>query len=213
MKKVLIINASARTEGSKARGLTTTFAEHYKAVHEQPDIKYRELGDTSTSHINEAWIAATLKPAASRSEAENAILAESDTYIAELKAADIIVLGTPMYNWSIPSILKAYIDQISRVNETFKVNSNNPENPYTGLLENKTLILLLSRGGQGYEEGEPNAHLNFQSTYLKTVFKIMGIHNIYAIAINGASLDKDKLKYNTEAAHQQVKDLIGKELN
>jgi FMN-dependent NADH-azoreductase len=83
-----------------------------------------------------------------------------------------------MYNWSIPSALKAYIDQILRVNETWKFNPANMQNPYIGLLENKTLFLLLSRGAQGYKKGEYNEHMDFQSTYLKTVFNIIEISNI-----------------------------------
>lgn len=208
MKKVLIINASARTLESKSRELAFVLAEHWKITHQKPEISYRELGNVHISHISEAWIAATLKSADNRSEAENSILSESTTYVAELKAADVIVLATPMYNWSIPSALKAYIDQVFRVNETFSVNPANPENPYVGLLKNKTLFLLLSRGGRGYEPGEPNAHLNFQSTYLKTVFNIMGIHDIHTIAIDGASFDKEKLKYTIEVAHQKVRDLV-----
>jgi FMN-dependent NADH-azoreductase len=213
MKKILIINASARTLDSKSRELTRSFAEHWKATDESAEIKYRELGNTDVPHITEAWIAASVKPAANCSEDENNALAVSTKYIAELKEADVIVLGTPMYNWSIPSALKAYIDQVFRVHETFRLNPGNVEDPYVGLLENKRLFLLLSRGGMGYEEGEANAHLNYQSNYLKTVFNIMGIHDIHTIAINGVALDKNNLQNNTEAAHQQVRELIAKELN
>jgi FMN-dependent NADH-azoreductase len=212
MKKVLIINSSARTLESKSRELTKVFGEYWKTINPKSAINYRELGNTLVPHISEAWIAATLKPSIDRSDAENKVLANSTAYIAELKDADIIVLGAPMYNWSIPSVLKAYIDQVFRVNETFRLNPGNPQNPYVGLLENKTLVLLLSRGGQGYESGEPNAHLNFQSTYLKTVFDIMGIHNIHMIAVDGASFDKEKLKHTMSIAHQKVKELIDQEL-
>ncbi len=198
---------------SKTRGLTSAFAEHWKATGVKPEITYRELGNTGVSHVSGAWIAATLKPATNRSDAENKLLAESNAYIAELKEADIIVLGTPMYNWSVPSTLKAYIDQVMRVNETFRVDAGNAESSYVGLLQNKTLLLLLSRGGEDYEEGQANAHMNFQSTYLKTVFNVMGVQNIHAIAIDGASLDKENLKYTIEEAHRKVRDLITEELN
>ena len=96
MKKVLIVNASARMLDSKTRGLTAVFAENWNFAGVKPEITYRELGITSVSHVSEAWIAATLKPAGNRSDAENTLLAESNNYIAELKEADIIVLGTPM---------------------------------------------------------------------------------------------------------------------
>lgn len=77
----------------------------------------------------------------------------SKELINELKAADIIVLAAPMHNWTITSSLKAYIDQVLRVNETWELNTADLSNPYIGLLKNKTLLLLTSRGAQGYERG------------------------------------------------------------
>ncbi|WP_157813360.1 NAD(P)H-dependent oxidoreductase [Flavobacterium sp. 5] len=81
-----------------------------------------------------------------------------------------------------------YIDQIVRVNKTWVLNPNDNLNPYIGQLKNKTLFLLLSRGGVGYEKGEYNEHMNFQSPYLKTVFNIMGITDIHEVAIEGEAL-------------------------
>lgn len=211
MKKVLVINSSARSLRSKSRKLAETFIDHWKSIHHDPIIHYRELGNADVPHMNESWIAAAFKPEIERTEEEVEALKISDTYIAELRAADIIVLSSPMYNWSIPSVLKAYIDQIVRVNETFKFNPANMENPYTGLLENKTLFLLLSRGEPGYGKGDYNAHMNFQSGYLKTVFNIMGISNIHEVAINGLSYGPEKLK-KADTSHQDIKDLIEMEL-
>jgi FMN-dependent NADH-azoreductase len=212
MKKVLVINSSARALNSHSRKLTEVFIDHWKSIHINPIINFRELGNTDVPHINENWIAAAFKPEAARSEEEIEALETSDTYISELREADVIVIGSPMYNWSVPSSLKAYIDQILRVNETWKFNPTNMQNPYIGLLENKTLFLLLSRGAQGYEKGEYNEHMNFQSTYLKTVFNIIGISNIHVIAINGASFDPEKFKKSIDASHQNIKDLIEMEL-
>jgi FMN-dependent NADH-azoreductase len=212
MKKVLVINSSARTLRSHSRKLTEVFIDHWKSIHTDAIISFRELGNTYVPHVNENWIAAAFKPEAARSEEEIEALKTSDAYIAELREADVIVLGAPMYNWSIPSVLKAYIDQIVRVNETFKFNRVNAQDPYTGLLENKTLFLLLSRGEPGYEKGDYNEHMNFQSTYLKTVFNIMGISNIHVVAINGLSYGPEKLKKSLDISHQDVRDLIEREL-
>lgn len=217
MKKVLVINASARTDRSKSRLLTSAFVERWKNIHTNPIISFRELGTADVPHINEEWIMASFKPNAARTDKDIEALRLSNTYISELREADIIVLGSPMYNWSIPSTLKAYIDHISRYNETWKRNPDNPANPYIGLLENKTLVLLLSRGSSGYEQGEPNEYLNFQSTYLKAVFNIIGISNIYMIAINGVSENKEKLEHSIDTAIRDIqilieKSLIGKEL-
>lgn len=212
MKKVLVINSSARTLNSHSRNLTEVFVNHWKTIHNNSDITFRDLGTEHVPHINENWIAAAFKPETARSEEEKEALKISDIYIAELHQADIIVLGTPMYNWSIPSTLKAYIDQVVRVNQTWKLNPENLKNPYVGLLENKMLFLLLSRGAQGYEKGEYNEHMNFQSDYLKTVFNIMGVHNIHVVAVNGTAFDPEILKLTVESSHQDVKCLIEKEL-
>lgn len=208
MKKILIINASARTALSKSRMLTGVFAEQWKSRFNDGHLIYRDLSIDRLPYVDEEWVIAAGKPKALRTPAENEALVISDKLIAELKSADIIVLGSPMYNWSVPGVLKAYIDQIVRVNETWRFNRENPNNPYFGLLENKTLVLLLSRGGSSYEEGETNAHMNFQSTYLKTVFKVMGIDDIHMVAINGESQEKERLKATITNAVKEVSDLV-----
>lgn len=208
MKKILIINASARTALSKSRMLTSAFAEQWMSRLGDDHITYRDLSIDKIPHVDEKWVIAAGKPKAVRTTEEAAALAISDELIAELKSADIIVLGSPMYNWSVPGVLKGYIDQVVRVNETWRINREDPANPYLGLLENKRLILLLSRGGTGYEPGEANAHMNFQSTYLKTVFNVMGITDIRMVAINGESQDTERLKTTIAHSIQSVSDLV-----
>lgn len=197
---------------SQSRKLTQIFIDHLKNIYNTPAITLRELGNTDVPHVNQNWISAAFKPAATRSEEEIEALKTSDLYIAELKEADVIVLGTPMYNWSIPSSLKAYIDQVLRVNETFRFDRSNMQHPYVGLLENKTVFLLLSRGNQGYEKGGYNEHMNFQSDYLKTVFNIMGISNIHVVVVDGAAIDKETLKESADMAYQTLIAAMGREL-
>ncbi|KRB59604.1 FMN-dependent NADH-azoreductase [Flavobacterium sp. Root186] len=211
MKKVLVINSSVRSLNSHSRKLTEVFVEHWKNLHENPSITFREIGTNPVAHIDENWINASFTPESKRTEKNLKILKISNSYVSELREADCIVLGVPMYNWSIPSSLKAYIDQVLRLNETFKINPSNPENPYVGLLENKTLFLMLSRGAQGYEKGEPNAHMNFQTDYLKTIFNTMGIKDIHVIAIDGSSLDPEVLKKTIENSHQNIKSILDQE--
>jgi FMN-dependent NADH-azoreductase len=208
MKKVLVINSSARAMESHSRKLTEVFVDHWKSIHTDSIIRYRELGNADVPHINERWIEAAFQPKATRSAEDNEVLKTSDAYVSELQEADVIVLGAPMYNWSIPSYLKAYIDQILRINVTWKFNPDDMRNPYIGLLENKTLFLLLSRGTAGYEKGEFHEHLNFQSTYLRAIFNIMGITNIHVVAINGTSSGSEEIKKAIDAAHQIIRDLV-----
>jgi FMN-dependent NADH-azoreductase len=209
MKTVLIINSSARMRISLSRKLTEAFVGHWKSIHPNPTIRFRELGNTDVPHVNENWIAAAFKPEAARSDDEIEALKISDAYISELREADVIVLGAPMYNWSVPSALKAYLDQVLRVNETFTIDPARVQDPYVGLLKNKTLFLLLSRGEQGYEKGGYNEHLDFQSTYLKTVFTIMGIRRIHVITLSGKSPD---LKQSIDTSNESISALIEMEL-
>lgn len=198
MKQVLVINSSARKQNSRSRKLTEFFVDYWKTVHVDPIIHFRELGNTEVPHIDDKWIKAAFKPASARTMMEAEALKLSDTYIAELRMAEVIVIGAPMYNWSIPSTLKAYIDQILRVNETWKPDPTHIQHPYIGMLGGKKLFLLLSRGEQGYEKGDYNEHMNFQSTYLKTVFNIMGVSEIYVLAVSRQSFDADKIKCSIE---------------
>lgn len=212
MKKVLVINSSARGVRSQSRKLAEAFVDHWKSIHANPVIIHRELGGEDVPHVNENWIAAAFKPEAARSETEKEALKISDVYISELLEADVIVVASPMYNWSIPSALKAYIDQVVRVNKTFEFNKDDMKNPYIGLLKGKTVFLLLSRGAQGYEKGDHNEHLNFQSTYLKTVFNIIGVSDIHVVTVNGVSYAPEQLKTTVETSHQALKNLIDREL-
>jgi FMN-dependent NADH-azoreductase len=204
MKKVLVINSSAKLLNSRSRKLTEVFVDYWKSLHEHPVVRYRELGNAAVPHVNDRWIAAAFKAETARSPEDRKALETSDTYIKELREADIIVLGSPMYNWSIPSSLKAYIDQIFRVNETFKVNTDDIRNPYVGLLENKTLFLLFSRGDEGYGEGEYNERMDFQSGYLKTVFNIIGVNDIHMVAINGRPAGPERFMKTAEGLRQKV---------
>ncbi len=209
MKKLLVINASARIHRSHSRELTGTFIEHWKNRYPASTISFRELGTMNVPHMSEKWISAAFKPAAARSGEDLLALEMSDIFVAELKTADVIVIGSPMYNWSIPSPLKAYIDQVMRIHETWRPNPADKLNPYTGLLRDKTLVLLLSRGSAGYGPGEHNQHMNFQDTYLKTIFNIMGITDIHTIAINGASAPSDELTSVIGHAKKEIRAMIG----
>ncbi|MEH6306299.1 NAD(P)H-dependent oxidoreductase [Olivibacter sp. CPCC 100613] len=206
MNKLLVINASARKERSLSRYMTNVFVETWKEKHPDSKIFYREVGKGNIPHVTEEWIAGAFKPAELRTTEDIEALKVSNELVAELKDADIIVLGTPMYNWSVPSVLKAYIDQVLRVNETILITKDNPENPYTGLLKNKQVYLLMVRGNKGYAPGEFYEHMDFQTNYLKTVFRIMGIEDIKYTALNGVGLGQDP----SETAAEKVRQLINK---
>ena len=208
MKKILIITASARVHDSVSRYLSNVFINHWEKSVPNSIITIRELANSNVSHLTEKWLVATSKSASERSHEEIETLKYSSDCIQELFDADIIVIATPMYNFSIPSALKAYIDQIMRVNETFSVQNKNGKQIYSGLLKGKSLLLLLSRGGQDYEKDEENAELNYQNTYLKMVFGIMGIQNVSEIIINGTSRKNEFINESIMKAELKIQTLI-----
>jgi len=208
LKNLLVINSSARNGNAKSRNLAETLIGHWQKIQLNTKIQHRELGNQSIPHITEEWISAAFKPIENRTQDELNALKKSDEYIKELKDADIIVVATPMYNWSIGSSLKAYIDQIVRINETWKYNPDNIQNPYIGLLTNKKVVLLLIRGSQGYEKGGYNEHIDFQTDYLKRVFHVIGIDEIHVITLDGAANNQEEYNKNITIALQETIELI-----
>jgi FMN-dependent NADH-azoreductase len=208
MKNILIINASANLNDSFSRKLSRALVENLNTSGHSHQIYYRDLADSHIPHINQKWIEADSKTSVERSTEDLEALECSNTLISELHHTDIIVLATPMYNWSIPSSLKAYLDQVLRFNETFSTGSQKENKRYMGLLENKTLFLLFSRGSIGYGPGERNEHMDFQSSYLKMVFEIMGVENIYELAINGTKRNDLELDVELTALQQKLTGLV-----
>jgi len=207
MKKVLVINASSRGDRSHSRIMTALFVDKWKRSFKEDTIVYREVGMESIPHITEDWIAAAFTKVEDRTEEAQQALSLSNLLVSELKEADVYVIGAPMYNWSIPSSLKAYIDQVMRINETWKFQSGKPDGIYVGLLENKKLYILSSRGDAGYNEGEVNAHMNFQTTYLRMVFNIMGVNDIDVISLDNEEYGGELLRNSQRAAYQKIENL------
>lgn len=182
--KLLIINASVRNTKSYSRKLTSLFVENWKKKHPLDVFTYRETGIDIIPNIDEHWIGSAFIKPSQRTEENQKALKLSNELIQELKENDIYVIGTPMYNWSIPGGLKAYIDQVMRINETWKFRSGVPDGDYVGLLEHKKVFILSSRGDTGYGENEKNGHMNFQTTYLKHIFGIMGVKDIIIFSLD-----------------------------
>lgn len=203
MKRVLIINASVRDKKSHSRKLTELFMENWKHKYPKDIFTFREVGLNVVPPIDERWIASAFTNPKNRTEANQSGVKLSNELIKELKENDIYVIGSPMYNWSIPSGLKAYIDQIMRINETWRFRSGKPDGDYVGLLEDKRMFILSSRGDTGYGENEKNEHMNFQSTYLKFIFGIMGITDITTISL-------DNEEFGGELFEQSKREILEK---
>jgi len=207
MNKVLIINASVRKERSHSRKLTQLFEKNWQKKHPNDVFTYREVGLEEIPPINEKWISSAFIKPSERTKENQSGVALSDALVKEFKAQDVYVLGTPMYNWSIPSGLKAYIDQLMRINETWKFRSGKPDGNYVGMLENKKMFILSSRGDTGYGENEKNGHMNFQTTYLKFVFGIMGIKDISIISLDNEEFGGELFENSKREIYQKMEQI------
>jgi FMN-dependent NADH-azoreductase len=168
---LLRIDSSAR-ERSVTRQLTSRFVTTWRAAHPGEPIVERDLARTVLPAITDDWLATYGDPAA-MTPAERTYLSLSDTLIAELDGADIILIGAPMYNLSISAELKGWIDHVVRRGRTIVYDERGPR----GLLPRKPVIVATSRGGR-YIPGTPQAALDFQEPYLRAVLRVMGLDDV-----------------------------------
>jgi FMN-dependent NADH-azoreductase len=178
MPALLAIEVSPRHEFSTSRKLTTHFIDRWKAEHPGSAVVVRDLMKTPPPFVDLAWIGGAFSPGDQHSPESAAAIRVSDELVAELKAADHIVIGTPMFNFSIPAVLKAYIDQIVRVGVT--VSPNN-----VGLLTGKKATVILASGGD-FSPGSPVEKYNQASGYLRQVLGWIGISDVEVILANRA---------------------------
>ena len=169
--KLLRIDSSARAV-SVTRRLTARAAEEWKKNHPDGEVIPRDLSATQIPPITDDWGATRLQTS-ELTPAQRAYLSTSDQLIEELRSADTIIIGAPMYSFSISSSLKAWIDQIVRIGKTLGYGPGGPR----GLLEAKEVMVITARGG-GYEKGTPTEAFDFQEPYLRHVLGFIGLTNV-----------------------------------
>jgi FMN-dependent NADH-azoreductase len=180
-KTLLHLDSSPLGDASVSRHLTAEFVHNWKLANPDGEIITRDTTTSAIPPVTAAFVAAIYTPDANLSPAQRELLALSDTLIAELFAAGEYVFGVPMHNFSIPSTLKLWIDQISRVNRTFSYATGTP----VGLLTGKKATFLIASGAK-YDAGTVFASYNHVEPYLRSVFGFLGVHDITFIAAGGA---------------------------
>lgn len=173
---------SSPLESSISRELTREFTNAWKEKNPEGKVIDRNLSAAPSKPIDQIWVGAAYTPEAARTEEQKAVLADSDALIAELEQADEIVIGVAMHNFSIPSVLKLWIDQVARSGKTFSYGANGPE----GLLKGKKATILIATGGV-YEAGTPGASMNFVEPYLRAVLGFLGITDVTFVTAAGAA--------------------------
>lgn len=170
MSHILVINSSLSGDASVSRILVENAVQRLTEVDPNAVVTYRDVGDASIPHLTSSTVAGIR--AVAETSAELAAQALSDKLIAELKASDIVVIGAPMYNFSIPTSLRSWFDHVLRPRVTFAYKDGSVQ----GLLQGKRAIIIESRGGL-YTEG-PTKAMDFQEPYLKTLLGFIGITDV-----------------------------------
>lgn len=170
MTRILRIDSSARVTGSVSRDLADRLSR--RLAGRDGEITVRDLAAAPPAFVHEAWVGANFTDPAARSEAQTAELAASETLVSELEAADQIVIAAPIYNFSIPASLKAWIDLVARARRTFRYTEAGPE----GLLRGKTAWLVVASGGTALD-----SEIDFATPYLRFILGFIGITDIRVI--------------------------------
>lgn len=170
--KLLKIDSSAR-RSSVSRRLTAEFAEAWKRQHPDGEVIERDLTASTPPPITDEWMLASHANRATLSAEHRRALEVSDTLVEDIFSADTIVIGAPMYNYTISAPLKAWIDQIVRLDKTVQYTASGPK----GLIAGKQVIVIESRGG-AYREGTPAAQYDFQEPYLRHILGLLGITDL-----------------------------------
>ena len=217
MPHILHLDASARPglagkdqHGSHSRNLSQRFVSQWLARRGQDNLTYRDIGQNPPSFINHDWIASSFTPEQQREPWMRETLAESDQLVDELIAADVLVIGTPLYNFGMPAALKAWVDQVVRPGRTVDVDESNPLDPYIPKLADRPrhAVILTARGGIGFGAGGEMAHMNHLEPNLITALGFIGITQVHQIAIEGQEVGGELLAESVAQALNQVDALV-----
>ncbi len=193
MSHILRIDASARHSGSTTRQLTDQLVTRLVEQGYGAAVTRRDLAVTPPALLTESWVGANFTDDAERSDDQRAALALSDELIAELEAADTIVIGVPVYNFGIPAALKAWVDLIARARRTFRYTEAGPE----GLLKGKKAYLVVASGGVPI-----GSDYDYASRYLLQLLAFVGITDVTVIAADQQLMDGEAITRATAAIEE-----------
>lgn len=213
MPTLLRIDASAQLEErSLTRHLTRIFTQIFLAEAPEAQVIVRDVGLNPIPAIDHEFIHAAFAPPEGREPWMDARLALSNELIEEVVAADIIILGAPMYNYGMPTALKGWIDQVARIGKTFSFDLARGDTPIEPILSGKRLVVLSSRGEFGFAPGGVRAHLNALDPALAACAHYLGVatRHIETVAIEYQEFKDDRHKASVEMAEARTRDLAVK---
>ena len=199
MKNILFVPSSPRGWDSYSHRIARRIVDDLKARDPEARVVVRDVAKQPLPHIGAAFAHGRVVPAEKQSDADRKALALSDTLVAELFAADVIVIAAPMHNFGVPSSLKAWIDHIVRPGRTARYSDK-------GLVTGKKAVLVFARGGV-YSEG-PMQSFDFQEPYLRAVLGFIGITDVEVVRVEGVALGQQALSQALVSAEAQADAIV-----
>ncbi|MEC9267771.1 MAG: NAD(P)H-dependent oxidoreductase [Pseudomonadota bacterium] len=200
MTTLLHIDASPRAERSLTRTLSAAFIDSWRTIRPDDQVIRRDIGLNAPPALTEAWIAAAFTAPEARTPAQDDILSLSDTLITELEHADVVVIGTPMHNYGMPTALKAWVDHVIRIGRTFSFDLVRGDFPLRPTLSGKHLALLTSAGEFGFEPGGVREAMNHLDTHIRAIQHYLGIAQTHHVAIEYQEFGDQRHKQSIDAA-------------
>jgi FMN-dependent NADH-azoreductase len=202
MSKLLRVDASSRLADSHSRALADQFVERWRKTHPGGEVVIRDLVQEPLPHIANDTISGFYTPKADHDPIMRQATELSDRLIAEIKTADMLLIDTPMYNFSIPSALKAWIDQVVRIGETFAFS---PENGFEGLVKGKPAYVITATGAAF--SNEALRPMDFLTPYLTALLGFLGITDLHLFTLEGTTVDETAFISSKQDAEQAISQL------
>jgi FMN-dependent NADH-azoreductase len=202
MKTLLQLNTSLFSDGGQSSRLAARFVADWRARNPRSTVIARDLAADPVPHITAERFQSFLAPAGERSPAQQAVVDYSDTLIEELRRADVIVIGLPMYNFGVPSTLKAYFDHIARAGVTFRYTENGPQ----GLLTGKKVYVFATRGGS--YAGTPGDN---ETAFVRQFLGFLGIDDIEFVYAEGLAIGEASRNAALARAERAIEQLVAPE--
>jgi len=199
---------SRESHNSISRKLAHNFRELWEMKISNTKFIYRDLGTNPPCFINEAWIEAVFNPEEQRTTKQKSLLALSDELIDEVVSADIILLSTPMYNYGMPASLKAWFDQVIRVNKTFTFDLSRGDFPLQAIPSGKTMVLITSCGEFGFHAGGIRENMNHLSPHIEVVSQYLGVEKFYEIRSEYQEFGDQRHEASRNNAYAEIVNLV-----
>lgn len=197
--KLLHIDSSVMGQNSVSRALTARTVAEWQATHPGTTVDYLDLATDAPSHLDANSLGFRM-PSGDLSDVQKRENAVSEKLVSQLLAADVVVIGAPLYNFSVPSQLKAWIDRVAQPGRTFKYTETGPQ----GLATGKTVIVASTRGGI-YSTSDQGRALEHQESYLQAVFGFLGITDVRFVRAEGVAMGDAKKNEALAAAELHIK--------